>query len=139
VILEVALNQERSTEVVTFLKKLGQTESYISTYAVDAIGYILFRRRQHEQFQQILSDILGKLNIQQVGLQHSEMDRLVWLSVTYTLDFDDAYQYALAEKYDLTIVSYDTDFNRTPRGRTTPGAILHQLRATDEPTPDETG
>lgn len=40
------------------------------------------------------------------------------------LDFDDAYQYATALKFDLTIVSFDTDFDRTDRGRKTPGDIL---------------
>jgi len=36
---------------------------------------------------------------------------------SFGLDFDDAYQYALAVKYDLTIVSFDSDFDRTTRGR----------------------
>jgi len=42
----------------------------------------------------------------------------------FNLDFDDAYQYAVAEKYDLTIVSFDVDFDRTERGRKTPGEVL---------------
>lgn len=40
------------------------------------------------------------------------------------LDFDDAYQYVLAEKNDLTLVSFDGDFDRTARGRKTPAEIL---------------
>ena len=36
------------------------------------------------------------------------------------LDFDDAYQYTAAEPHDLTVISYETDFDRTPRGRKTP-------------------
>ena len=44
----------------------------------------------------------------------------------FNLDFDDAYQYAVAEKYDLTIVSFDTDFDRTERGRETPGEVLQE-------------
>jgi len=42
----------------------------------------------------------------------------------FNLDFDDAYQYAIAEKYDLTIVSFDRDFDRTERGRKTPGEVV---------------
>jgi len=41
----------------------------------------------------------------------------------FKLDFDDAYQYIAAEKYDLTIVSFDSDFDRTTRGRKTPSEI----------------
>jgi hypothetical protein len=41
----------------------------------------------------------------------------------YKLDFDDAYQYFAAEKYDLTIISFDVDFNRTARGKKTPSEV----------------
>ena len=35
----------------------------------------------------------------------------------FNLDFDDAYQYAVAEKYDLQLISFDKDFDSTERGR----------------------
>jgi len=46
----------------------------------------------------------------------------------FHLDFDDAYQYVAAEKYDLTLVSFDADFDRTPRGRRTPGEMILEIR-----------
>jgi predicted nucleic acid-binding protein len=42
----------------------------------------------------------------------------------FNLDFDDAYQYTAAEKYDLTLVSFDSDFDHTERGRKTPAEVL---------------
>lgn len=42
----------------------------------------------------------------------------------FNLDFDDAYQYVAAEKYNLTIVSLDSDFDRTERGRRDPAEVL---------------
>ena len=42
----------------------------------------------------------------------------------FNFDFDDAYQYVIAEKYNLTIISFDTDFDRTERGRKTPAEII---------------
>lgn len=45
----------------------------------------------------------------------------------FGLDFDDAYQYVAAEKYDLTIISFDSDFDNTKRKRKTPGEILSEL------------
>jgi predicted nucleic acid-binding protein len=42
----------------------------------------------------------------------------------FRLDFDDAYQYVGAEKYGLTLVSFDTDFDRTKLGRKTPDEVL---------------
>jgi len=41
----------------------------------------------------------------------------------FGLDFDDAYQYTAAEKYNLTLLSFDTDFDRTARGRKTPATV----------------
>jgi len=44
-------------------------------------------------------------------------------SKAFNLDFDDAYQYATAEIYNLNLVSFDTDFDKTKRGRLTPEKI----------------
>jgi hypothetical protein len=38
----------------------------------------------------------------------------------FNLDFDDAYQYIAASKYHYTIISFDSDFDRTQMGRITP-------------------
>lgn len=42
----------------------------------------------------------------------------------YGLDFDDAYQYSVAEKHGLVIVSFDSDFDRTGKIRKTPSDFL---------------
>lgn len=62
--------------------------------------------------------------VELLSLQPLAMQDLVDVIATYNLDFDDAYQYTIAEQYDLVIVSFDHDFDRTDRGRTTPDAIL---------------
>jgi predicted nucleic acid-binding protein len=41
----------------------------------------------------------------------------------FGLDFDDAYQYAVAERDGLIIVSYDSDFDRTEKRRKIPSEI----------------
>jgi len=42
----------------------------------------------------------------------------------FGLDFDDAYQYVAAERHDLLIVSFDSDFDRTERRRKTPADLI---------------
>lgn len=62
-----------------------------------------------------------------VSLLHLGLEDILQVLETmqqFHLDFDDAYQYVAAEKYGLTLVSFDTDFDHTPRGRRTPGQIL---------------
>lgn len=56
-------------------------------------------------------------------LNADEMEVVADHAATFNLDFDDAYQYAVAEKYDLTIVSFDDDFDGTTRGRSEPSAV----------------
>ena len=42
----------------------------------------------------------------------------------FKFDFDDAYQYSVAQKYDLTIVSFDKDFNAKGIKKQTPDEIV---------------
>jgi len=42
------------------------------------------------------------------------------VSNQFKLDFDDSYQYAVAQKFDLRIMSFDSDFDRTEKGRMIP-------------------
>ncbi len=56
------------------------------------------------------------------------MNALSKFAESYNLDFDDAYQYTIAENYDLQLVSFDTDFDRTERGRVTPQQVLERLK-----------
>jgi hypothetical protein len=54
------------------------------------------------------------------------MEAVIDVSQKFSLDFDDAYQYAAAEEQGLILVSFDADFDRTAVGRKTPAAILNQ-------------
>jgi predicted nucleic acid-binding protein len=59
-----------------------------------------------------------------IHLDPDDTSRLVDVISATKLDFDDAYQYTAAEKYDLSIVSFDGDFDRTERGRRVPAQVL---------------
>lgn len=64
----------------------------------------------------------GRLAI--IGLSVQHMSLVAQASKQFRPDFDDAYQYVTADKHNLVIVSFDTDFDRTERGRKTPQAVL---------------
>jgi len=44
----------------------------------------------------------------------------------YNLDFDDSYQFSIAQKYDLTIITFDKDFNVKGIKKNTPGEIVEK-------------
>jgi predicted nucleic acid-binding protein len=62
-----------------------------------------------------------------VSLSYEDMGNVIEVFARFNLDFDDAYQYVVAEKYNLTIISFDSDFDRTERGRKTPRKVLEQF------------
>ena len=59
-----------------------------------------------------------------VSLSYEDMGNVIEVSARFNLDFDDSYQYVVAEKYNLTIISFDSDFDRTELGRKTPREVL---------------
>ena len=53
-----------------------------------------------------------------------DMEAVISTALRFNLDFDDAYQYVAAAKYGYTLISFDSDFDHTERGRKSPAEIL---------------
>ena len=124
IFLEVILDQERANEARTLLSEIEGHEFFISDYSLHSIGLLLFRRGKHEVFRQFLRDMILGVGVAVIALSAQEMESLIEAAQRFGLDFDDAYQYAVAERYGLTIVSFDSDFDRTERGRKVPKDLL---------------
>ena len=84
----------------------------------------MLRRNMHAAFMHSLTDLFDVGGIRLLRLGIEDMDDVVNVAQRFNLDFDDAYQYIVAEKYILTLVSYDRDFDGTELVRTTPAKIL---------------
>ena len=123
VFLEIILDQEKAAEAKALLAKVADHEFFISDYSLHSIGLLLFRRKQHNVFQRFLRDMAVNAAVTLLSLSVDDMEAVVDAATKYDLDFDDAYQYVAAEKYHLTLVSFDSDFDRTGRGRKTPVEI----------------
>ncbi len=121
--LEVILDQQRAGEARQLLSKIEEHEFFISDFSLHSIGLLLFRRHQHDAFRRFLADMLLNAGVEMVVLFAEGMEAVVQAAQQFNLDFDDAYQYAVAEQYGFTIVSFDADFDRTARGRRTPDQI----------------
>ena len=53
-----------------------------------------------------------------------DQEKSIIASKFFKLDFDDSYQFSVAQKYDLTIVSFDKDFNAKGIKKQTPDEIV---------------
>jgi len=123
VILEFLLGQEKAETVEKFLASLQPGQIFISDFTLHSIGIILLREKLPQYFIEILKDIReGKIEV--LGLEHEELKKVIKVHEKFGLDFDDAYQYVVAQKYKLKIVSFDSDFDKTKLGRLSPENLL---------------
>ncbi|VVB63676.1 tRNA(fMet)-specific endonuclease VapC [uncultured archaeon] len=125
IFLELLLNQAKADEVDRLLRETPPDTLCVSDFSLGSIGVILFRRKLHGLFLKAVDDLFLSGGLRIVRLDVTDMSKVLASSKKYGLDYDDSYQYSISEKYNLILVSYDGDFDRTSRGRTTPGDILN--------------
>jgi hypothetical protein len=124
IFLELLLEQGNSDSVRALLTSKSPEELSISDLAFHSIGIILYQKNAAHLFTDFIRDLFGDGGIAIISLGSEDMERLEHVSTTFNLDFDDAYQYVIAEKFGLVLVSFDTDFDRTDRKRIIPADIL---------------
>lgn len=124
ILLEIILEQDKAAEAGDLLSRTEEYTFFISDYCLHSVGLLLFRRKRHKTFWQIVEDLILNAGVEVVSLSAEEMESVVNVAQKFKLDFDDAYQYITAQIHDLILVSFDSDFDRTERGRRTPADIL---------------
>jgi len=118
--LERLLDQTKSEEVGHFLACVSSERLFISDFAFHSIGVVLSRLNKSEVLLRFVHDVFVEGAVSLIHLEPEDIKRMIKVMQEFSLDFDDAYQYAAAERYGLTIVSFDSDFDRTERGRNAP-------------------
>lgn len=109
IFLEVLLNQEKEETCKDFLDaNIGNLS--ISDFSLHSIGVILFKNNKEIIFQEFANDVIPKIEI--TTLQEEAYKDLADVKSKSGLDFDDAYQFALAKERDLKIVTMDKDFQK---------------------------
>ncbi len=122
--LERLLAQSQSETVGLLLDAVPTDRLLMSDFTLHSIGVILGRLKESTVFKQFVQDVLLDGEVSLIGLSPDAMHRLVAVMEHHQLDFDDAYQYVVAEQEDAVIISFDADFDRTERGRMSPAQVL---------------
>jgi hypothetical protein len=76
-----------------------------------------------KEFRSFLDDLIVR-RVNTLHLAPSDLYGVLDVMAGHGLDFDDAFQYVAAERFDLQLVSFDADFDHTPRGRMTPAQAM---------------
>lgn len=121
--LELLLKQEKADEVRRLMEADEGPQFSLTELSLYSVGIILARLKKDDAFLDFLSDTLEESAVRVIRLDTEGLKEVVAVRRRFGLDFDDAYQYVAAEKYNLILVSFDSDFDRTQRGRKTPAQV----------------
>jgi len=124
ILLEYLLDQDKADEVEKLLLSASETPMAVTEFSLYSIGINMLRQKLADRFIEFVDDVLvaGRLRLLRLG--PSDMADIAGSARRFSFNFDDAYQYVAAKKNDLTLVSFDADFDRTDRGRKTPADVL---------------
>ncbi len=129
--LERLLDQEKSEVVSQFLENIPLSDLFVSDFTIHSIGVILSRFKKFGVLSEFLDDLFVNGQIGQLSLNPNELMQFISNIQEFNLDFDDAYQLSVSQKYDLVIVTFDKDFNTKGIRKNTPEEIIQQLGTTD--------
>jgi uncharacterized protein len=109
IFLEVLLAGNKAEACKAFLAR-NYGKIHISDFSLHSIGVILFRQRLELVFKIFFEDV--SINTQILSLAKESYVKLPEIKQRFNLDFDDAYQFQVAEDHKLAIATMDKDFNR---------------------------
>ena len=122
--LERLLDQDKSEIVSKFLNTIPVNQLFISDFAVHSIGVILSKLKKLDTLRMFLYDLFINGQIELLTLEPHDLIDVTNNIKKHNLDFDDSYQFTVAEKYALTLVTFDKDFKVIGLKRKTPQDII---------------
>jgi predicted nucleic acid-binding protein len=125
IFLEYILSRSRVEEVRDFFRRADLTALHISDFSLHTIGVLYLREYKSREFIMFVDKDIIASGIRLLSLPPENFTKITGAADRFHLDFDDAYQYAVAEQYGLSIVSFDKDFDRTEKGRMEPQDLFH--------------
>lgn len=121
--LELLLEREKADQVRRLLEAEESWRFGLTDFSLHSIGVILTHLNKHDLFLDFISDTLEDSAVRVIRLDSAGLKEVPAICRRFGLDFDDAYQYLAADKHNLTLVSFDSDFDRTEHGRRTPAEV----------------
>jgi predicted nucleic acid-binding protein len=122
--LELLLEQEKAESVRQFFEKTNPQSLAITEFSLYSICIILCKLNKDGLLADFIKDTIEDSGVLQVRLALQDIKEIIAIRSRFYLDFDDAYQYAAASKMQFELVSFDSDFDRTDRGRKTPADLV---------------
>jgi uncharacterized protein len=122
--LERLLDQEKSVIASKFFDLIPTDSLFVSDFSIHSIGVILSRLKKYDIFETFINDLFISGQIELLSLDSSDLLEVIGNIQKYKLDFDDSYQFSVAQKYDLTLITFDKDFNAKGIKKKSPDDIV---------------
>ena len=122
--LERLLDQEKSVMAAKFFDLIPTDSLFVSDFSIHSIGVILSRLKKYYIFETFINDLFKSGQIELLSLDPVDLLDVIDKIQKYKFDFDDAYQFSVAQKYDLTIITFDKDFNAKGIKKKSPDDIV---------------
>ena len=107
IFLEILLKQDKSEKCKMFIND-NEGDICITDFALHSIGIILFRNNLFDVFNQFVKNFVSRIYI--LTLDKSGYSSIPRLAKKYKLDFDGSYQLTVADEFNLTFITLDSDF-----------------------------
>lgn len=107
IFLEILLQRKKSAICKAYLDD-NASSLFISDFSLHSIGLILLKGNAIEILRKFLADSFPAIRI--LTLPTNAYESLIEAAQKFALDFDDAYQHAIAKNFNLKIATLDQDF-----------------------------
>ncbi|HEV7298207.1 MAG TPA: PIN domain-containing protein [Tepidisphaeraceae bacterium] len=128
--IESLLLQANANEADQFFRSISPRELLITDFSTHSIILKLHRLNMHAKAVEFADDLLLAPQVTVITILPSHLPSVLKCMLSTGLDYDDAYQYVAAEANNATIVTFDADFTKTPRGGKSPGQAVAERRTT---------
>jgi predicted nucleic acid-binding protein len=96
--LERLLDQGKSDVVSKLFDLVPTDELFVSDFSMHSIGVILSRLKRYDVFEKFIDDLFINGQIESLTLDTMDLLDVVGNIQKYKLDFDDSYQFSVAQK-----------------------------------------
>ena len=119
-----------------FLNRTHPDRLFVTDFTLHSICLILNKLNRKDALLLFMREVFvgGGVNLihlepeDTIHLEPEDTNQIFEAIEKFNLDFDDAYQYVAAEKRNLTIISFDTDFDRTEHKRKKPSEVKSEIK-----------
>lgn len=108
--MNILLKRNQYQVSYDFLTKVPSKNLFISDFSLHSICLINLNSRNTINLNLFLENIIINRKVEQLFLKPKDLPLVLQNAKKDNLDFDDAYQVTVAEKYHLKLVSFDKDF-----------------------------